>query len=110
LIKVQGARRHSRISAPPARFLINPQTGASILDPSGLATGGGIGTIQTVKGAPIGNVDLIAPVGFIDAGDAGIRVSGNLNLAAVAVLNAGNIQVQGTSTASRPCRGRRLAR
>ena len=84
MIKVQGARRHSRISAPPARFLINPQTGASILDPSGLATGGGIGTLQTIKGAPTGNVDLIAPVGFIDAGDAGIRVSGNLNLAAVA--------------------------
>jgi filamentous hemagglutinin len=86
------------VSAPPARFLINPQTGASFLDPSGLATGGGIGTLQTIKGAPPGDVDLIAPVGFIDAGDAGIRVSGNLNLAAVAVLNAANIQVQGAST------------
>jgi hypothetical protein len=86
------------VSAPPARYLIDPQTGASIFDPGGLATGGGIGTLQTVKGAPPGNVDLIAPVGFIDADDAGIRVSGNLNLAAVAVLNAANIQVQGAST------------
>ncbi len=33
-----------------------------------------------------------------DAGAAGIRVSGNLNIAALAVANVANIQVQGTTT------------
>ena len=44
-----------------------------------------------------GNVDLIAPNGSVDAGDAGIRVAGNLNIAANRVLNAGNIAVSGAS-------------
>jgi type IV secretory pathway VirB10-like protein len=42
-------------------------------------------------------VDLIAPVGAVDAGDAGIRSSGNLTIAAAQVLNASNIAVSGTS-------------
>ena len=54
--------------------------------------------LQTLKGVAPANSDLIAPAGFVDAGDAGIRVSGNLNIAAVQVLNAGNIQVGGTKT------------
>ncbi|MCY1231009.1 Filamentous hemagglutinin family outer membrane protein [compost metagenome] len=37
-------------------------------------------------------------MGTIDAGEAGIRVSGNVNLAALQVVNAENIQVQGKST------------
>lgn len=40
---------------------------------------------------------LLAPRGTVDAGDAGIRVSGNLSIAALTVLNAFNIQVQGTA-------------
>jgi len=51
-----------------------------------------------VQGVPEGNVDLIAPNGAVDAGDAGIRASGNLNIAATTVLNAGNIQVGGSSS------------
>ena len=44
-----------------------------------------------------GNVDLIAPIGAVDAGDAGIRATGNLNIAATVVLNSANISVGGTS-------------
>ena len=66
-------------------------------DLAGLATGGGIGVLDTVAGVPPGDVDLIAPAGTVDAGDAGIRVSGNLNISAVQVLNAGNISVSGSS-------------
>jgi len=84
-------------SAPPTRVLIDPQSGAVKTDLAGLATGGGIGVLATVKGVEPGNVDLIAPEGFVDAGDAGIRVTGNLNIAASLVLNAGNISVGGTS-------------
>ena len=53
--------------------------------------------LATVKGVPPGNVDLIAPTGVIDAGDAGIRSAGNLTLAATQVLNASNIAVSGSS-------------
>jgi hypothetical protein len=84
-------------SAPPTRVLIDPQSGSVQTDLAGLATGGGIGVLETVVGAPPSDVDLIAPNGTVDAGDAGIRVSGNLNIAAARVLNAGNISVGGKS-------------
>ena len=67
-------------------------------DLGGLATGGGIGVLASVEGVEPGNVDLIAPNGFVDAGDAGIRVTGNLNIAAQVVLNASNISVGGATT------------
>jgi filamentous hemagglutinin len=84
-------------AAPPTRVLIDPQSAAVETDLAGLATGGGIGVLASVVGVKPGNVDLIAPAGVIDAGDAGIRVTGNINLAATQVLNASNIAVGGTS-------------
>jgi filamentous hemagglutinin family protein len=69
-----------------------------IIDARGEVTGAGIATLQTIPGVPPGDVNLIAPRGTVDAGDAGIRVSGNLNVAALHVANADNIQVQGAST------------
>ena len=89
-------------AAPPTRVLINPQSGDIKNDLAGLATGAGIGVLATVAGVAPGNVDLIAPVGTIDAGDAGIRASGNLNLAARVILNASNIQVGGASVGTPP--------
>lgn len=85
-------------SAPPTRILIDPQSASVQTDLAGLATGGGIGVLATVKGVDPGDVDLIAPSGIIDAGDAGIRVSGNINLAAVQVVNSANISAGGTSS------------
>ena len=84
-------------SAPPTRVLIDPQSASVQTDLAGLATGGGIGVLATVAGVKPGDVDLIAPEGTVDAGDAGIRVSGNLNIAANQVLNTGNISVGGSS-------------
>lgn len=84
-------------SAPPTRVLIDPQSATVETDLAGLATGGGIGVLATVAGVKPGNVDLIAPTGIIDAGDAGIRVTGNINLAATQVVNASNIAVGGSS-------------
>ena len=92
-----GASSKTVQSAPPTRVLIDPQSGDVKTDLAGLATGGGIGVLQTVAGVSPGDVDLIAPVGTIDAGDAGIRVSGNLNVSALQVVNATNIQVSGSS-------------
>jgi filamentous hemagglutinin len=85
-------------SAPPTRVIVDPQSASVETDLAGLATGGGIGVLATVQGVDAGDVDLIAPSGIIDAGDAGIRVSGNINLAAVQVVNAGNIVSGGSST------------
>ena len=93
-----GASSKTVQSAPPTRVLVDPQSGAVQTDLAGLATGGGIGVLETVAGAPPADVDLIAPNGTVNAGDAGIRASGNLNIAAVQVLNAGNIQVGGKSS------------
>lgn len=89
-------------SAPPTRVLIDPQSGDVVTDLAGLSTGGGIGVLATVEGIPPGNVDLIAPTGVIDAGDAGIRSTGNLNLAATRILNANNIAAGGTTSGAPP--------
>ena len=89
-------------SAPPTRVLIDPQSADVKTDLAGLATGGGIGVLTTVAGIQPGDVDLIAPAGAIDAGDAGIRSAGNLNVAAKVVLNAENIQVSGASVGAAP--------
>ncbi len=99
-----GASAKTVQSAPPTRVLVDPQSATVQTDLAGLATGGGIGVLATVQGVVPGDVDLIAPKGSIDAGDAGIRVSGNLNVAALTVLNADNIQVAGASigTSSAP--------
>ena len=61
----------------------------------GAATGSGIGALST-GGIVAGDVDLIAPKGTVNAGDAGIR-AGNLNIAAAVVLGADNISVSGSS-------------
>ncbi|WP_260467535.1 filamentous haemagglutinin family protein [Pandoraea apista] len=67
------------------------------LSPTTPNTGAGIATLNPIPEIPPGDIDLIAPLGTIDAGEAGIRVSGNVNIAALRVMNAENIQVQGKS-------------
>jgi hypothetical protein len=69
----------------------------------GLQTGAGIGVLDALQGAdpdrPRSRIDLIAPVGEVNAGDAGIRVTGDLNIAALAVVGLENIQVtEGAAT------------
>ena len=86
------------VTAPPTRVIIDATSADVKTDLGGLATGGGIGVLASVAGVQPGDVDLIAPSGVVDAGDAGIRSTGNLNIAANAVLNASNIQVGGTSS------------
>ncbi len=85
-------------SARPTQVTLDPQTASVETDLAGLATGGGIGVLATVKGIDAGDVDLIAPKGTVDAGDAGIRATGNLNIAATQVLNADNIAAGGTTS------------
>ena len=72
--------------------------GNVMLAPQAPSSGAGIATLNPIPEVPPGDVDLIAPLGTIDAGEAGIRVSGNVNLAALRVVNAENIQVQGKAS------------
>ena len=97
-----GSGSKTVFSAPPTRVLVDPQSGDVQNDLAGLATGSGIGVLATLSGVKPGDVDLIAPVGTIDAGDAGIRSSGNLSIAANRVLNASNTQAGGTTTGTPP--------
>lgn len=78
---------------PPRRLYDN--VGNVTLSPQAPSTGAGVATDNPISEVPPGDVDLIAPLGTIDAGEAGIRVSGNLNVAALHVANAANVQVQG---------------
>ncbi len=97
-----GSGSKTVFAAPPTRVTIDAQSGDVQTDLAGLATGSGIGVLATRAGVKPDDVDLIAPVGTIDAGDAGIRASGNLNVSARVVLNAANIQVGGLSTGTPP--------
>jgi Filamentous haemagglutinin family outer membrane protein len=86
----------SAASFPPLSLIWDPDSFARV-NPAGLVTGAGIGALISVPGQDpsLSNVDLVAPHGTVDAGAAGVRVSGNLNIAALQVLNAFNIQVGG---------------
>ena len=56
-----GASSRTVQSAPPTRVLVDSQSANVQTDLAGLATGGGIGVLETVIGAPPGNVDLSRP-------------------------------------------------
>jgi hypothetical protein len=86
------------VTAPPTRVLIDATSADIQTDLGGLATGGGIGVLAAVEGVEEGAVNLIAPSGTVDAGDAGIRATGDIKIAAAAVVNADNISAGGTST------------
>jgi hypothetical protein len=65
----------------------------------GLQTGAGIGVLDAAQDAsrPRSRLDLIAPRGEVNAGDAGIRVFGDLNIAAQVVVGLENIQATGAT-------------
>ncbi|HSW11665.1 MAG TPA: filamentous hemagglutinin family protein, partial [Solimonas sp.] len=90
----KGAKTSSEI--PPAQFLCDPDH-FCLVDAKSQVSGAGIAVLQTRPDSPSGTANLVAPAGTVDAGDAGIRVSGSLNVAALRVANADNIQVSGNS-------------
>ncbi|HTM81972.1 filamentous haemagglutinin family protein [Asticcacaulis sp.] len=93
------AGKGAKTSLSPAFFNYGLDTfGRMEREPAGLPTGAGIGTLATQEGVPPADVDLIAPAGIIDAGDAGIRVSGNFNVFAIEILGTDNIDVGGVSS------------
>ena len=86
------------ITIPPPRVIIDAEGKVSVEFPPAIS-GSGIAALSTpdIPEDERGSVFLFAPSGVIDAGDAGIRTSGDAILAAQAVLNAENIEVGGVS-------------
>ena len=87
----------SSLSVPPPTVLFNAD-GTVTVNYSGSLAGSGIRTIQTDPSVPAGDVDLDAPVGTVNAGDAGIGAAGNINIAAAHVIGALNINFGGNAT------------
>jgi filamentous hemagglutinin len=82
--------------APPP-VVQTDANGNVFVNPVGAVSGSGIGQLLTIPGIKAGLVNLIAPRGAVNAGEAGIRAI-NLNIAALQVLNVGNIKVSGTES------------
>ncbi len=86
----------SSASFPPVVVRID-ENAFSQVDTVGGVSGAGIAAFTPAVGVTAPDVFLIAPRGTVDAGDAGVRVAGNLFVAAAAVANADNFQVGGAS-------------
>ncbi|WP_165189837.1 filamentous haemagglutinin family protein [Caulobacter soli] len=80
----------------PLRFVCTPDFFCRV-DAGAAVSGAGIAAFAAAAGDPSPTVTLVAPRGTVDAGDAGIRVAGNLIVAAQYVANADNIQVEGAA-------------
>ena len=89
-----GKGKKTASAVPPPIITVDSQ-GNVTQTLSGAATGSGIGALAPAGGSG-GNVDLIAPKGTVNAGDAGIR-AGNLNVAAADFKGADNVTVSGHS-------------
>ncbi len=94
-----GKGKKSAAAYPPLK-LVCDSDGYCRVSPAGLITGAGIGALLSVPGQDPtkSNANLVTPHGTVDAGAAGIRAAGNLNIVALHVLNAFNIDVGGKAT------------
>jgi filamentous hemagglutinin family protein len=84
-------------STPPPLLVVNPKTGEFSVDATGSIVGSGIRVLLGNANVVPGSVDLFAPTGTINAGDAGIGSAGNIFLGALQVIGANNINFGGTS-------------
>jgi hypothetical protein len=94
-----GTGSKTSVSSVPLAYTMSNE-GVITVDVFGLSTGAGIGVLDALQNAgdrSPSRLDLIAPKGEVNAGDAGIRVVGNLNIAALSVVGIENIQTTGTS-------------
>jgi filamentous hemagglutinin len=90
----KGAKTAS--ATPPPQIIVRGDQ--IILDSSNSISGSGIGVLLGREGLEADDVYLFAPTGDVNAGDAGIRVAGNLTIGAERVIGADNIRVGGVST------------
>jgi len=95
---IDAGRGAKAASGAPPPVIQTDANGNVFVNPINDVNGSGIGQLLTGPGQTAGLVNLIAPKGAVNAGEAGIRVAGNLNIAAVQVIGASNIEVGGTAT------------
>lgn len=88
----KGAKTAS--AAPPPSYEYD-NLGNLTVNLANSIAGSGIGVLLAREVIVPGDASLIAPDGAVDSGDAGIRASGNLNIAAARVIGADNIVVSG---------------
>lgn len=86
----KGAKTSSSTPPPVIRIV----DGKVIYDYSGSVSGSGIAALTATGGKP-GTVDLFAPYGEINAGEAGIRSEGNINLGASSIIGLDNVRAGG---------------
>jgi filamentous hemagglutinin family protein len=84
-------------STPPPLLVVDPKTGTFNVDATQSVVGSGIRVLLANKNVVPGSVDLYAPSGIINAGDAGIGSAGNIFLGALQVVGASNINFGGAS-------------
>lgn len=89
-----GKGAKTALSIPPPTTTYDKEGNAVVEFPPSISGSGIRGAVSTPGRAP-GDTYLIAPLGVINAGDAGIGSAGNLTIAATAVIGADNIQVGG---------------
>uniref|UniRef100_B0T7Q0 Filamentous haemagglutinin family outer membrane protein n=1 Tax=Caulobacter sp. (strain K31) TaxID=366602 RepID=B0T7Q0_CAUSK len=81
---------------PPVVVKVSDNANSEV-DQTSAVSGAGIAAFQPAPGVAPPNAYLIAPRGTVDAGDAGVRVAGNLFVAALSVANADNFKASGSA-------------
>jgi len=89
----QGPRSASNFPPVTVRFNLD---GYSEVDSAGSVSGAGIGAFQRRPTDPASSIILVAPAGEVDAGDAGVRATGNVLVAAARVANSDAFSAGGT--------------
>ena len=85
------------VGAPAPIYRLDPQSGQFSVDLSGSFSGSGIAVLNANS-----NLDLYAPKGEINAGDAGIKSLGNAYFGAAQFVGADNLSVGGLSVGAPP--------
>lgn len=89
----QGPKSAADFPPVTVRFDLN---GSPEVDTAGSVSGAGIGAFKRSPDDADARIVLVAPVGEVDAGDAGVRASGNIFVAAARVANADNFSAGGS--------------
>jgi filamentous hemagglutinin family protein len=91
-----GRGAKSALAVPPPVVNFDANGNVTVEFPPAIAGSGIRATVTSIGRSP-GDVYLFAPVGVVDAGDAGIGSAGNITIAATEVIGADNIDVGGVA-------------
>lgn len=92
---IDAGRGSKTASSAPPPLLTTDASGNTKIDISGSISGSGIATLKTSDMQAASDVVALAPRGIFDAGDAGVRSTGKVQIDAAVVLNSSNITAAG---------------